>query len=211
MAGLAEPKQERAVRTREIVMRAAAEVFDEYGYGGASISKIMKRAGVTQGGMYFHFKSKLGLAEAVMASQQDFIELPPGEDGLQRLIDITAHITHELQHNVLFRASVRLAVEQEEFGRNDDTAYQEWAERFRVQLVAARARGELLDDVDEQEFSNVLVAAYTGTQIFSTMASKRADLPERTRTLWRYLLRAIATPSARETLRLPEAGTGADT
>ncbi|MFE6399663.1 ScbR family autoregulator-binding transcription factor [Streptomyces alboflavus] len=209
MAPLTEPKQERAVRTRQIVLRAAAEVFDEYGYGGASISKIMQRAGVTQGGMYFHFKSKLGLAEAVMASQQDFIELPPGEDGLQRLIDITAHITHELQHNVLFRASVRLAVEQEEFGRNDDTAYQEWAERFRVQLVAARRRGELLDDVDEGEFANVLVAAYTGTQIFSTMASKRADLPERTRTLWRYLLRAIATPQARETLRLPEAGIAA--
>ena len=151
MAPLTEPKQERAVRTRQIVLRAAAEVFDEYGYGGASISKIMQRAGVTQGGMYFHFKSKLGLAEAVMASQQDFIELPPGEDGLQRLIDITAHITHELQHNVLFRASVRLAVEQEEFGRNDDTAYQEWAERFRVQLVAARRRGELLDDVDEDD------------------------------------------------------------
>lgn len=206
MAASTGPKQERAVRTRQIVLRAAAEVFDEYGYGGASISKIMQRAGVTQGGMYFHFKSKLGLAEAVLASQQEFIVLPPGEDGLQRLIDITAHITHELQHNVLFRASVRLAVEQEELGRHDDTAYQEWADQFRGQLVAARRRGELLDDVDEAEFAEILVAAYTGTQIFSTMASMRADLPARTRTLWRYLLRAIATPQARASLRLPDAG-----
>lgn len=209
MAVLPEPKQERAVKTRQIVLRAAAEVFDECGYGGASISKIMQRAGVTQGGMYFHFKSKLGLAEAVMASQQDFVELPPGEDGLQRLIDITFHITHELQHNVLFRASVRLAVEQEEFGRHDDTAYQEWAEQFRVQLVAARERGELLEDVDEEEFAKLLVAAYTGSQIFSSMASNRADLPERIHTLWRYLLRAIATPQAREGLRLPAVGADA--
>ncbi|MFI0977765.1 ScbR family autoregulator-binding transcription factor [Streptomyces sp. NPDC021093] len=194
------------MRTRQIVLHAAAEVFDECGYGAASISKIMQRAGVTQGGMYFHFKSKLGIAEAIMASQQDFIELPLGEDGLQRLIDITTHITHELQHNVLFRASVRLAVEQEDFGRHDATAYQEWADQFRTQLVAARRRGELLDEVDEDEFANLLVAAYTGTQIFSTMVSRRADLPERISTLWRYLLRAIATPQARETLRLPDSG-----
>ncbi|MFD0570557.1 TetR family transcriptional regulator [Kitasatospora gansuensis] len=46
---MAEPKQERAVKTRAIILRAAAEVFDEFGFSGASISKIMKRAGMTQG------------------------------------------------------------------------------------------------------------------------------------------------------------------
>ncbi|MER7195892.1 TetR family transcriptional regulator [Streptomyces flaveolus] len=46
---MAEPKQERATRTRELILRAAAEVFDESGYSGAGISKIMNRAGVTQG------------------------------------------------------------------------------------------------------------------------------------------------------------------
>lgn len=190
------------MKTRDAILRAAAGVFDECGYSGASISKIMQRAGVTQGGMYFHFKSKEDLAHAVMASQQDFVELPPGEDGLQRLIDISFHIAGELRNNVLFRASVRLAVEQGELGIADDTAYQEWVDQFHAQLVAARKRGELLADADEKEFAKVLVGAYTGTQIFSNAATGRADLPERIALLWRYLLPAVATPRARARLRI---------
>ncbi|MBT2446156.1 TetR/AcrR family transcriptional regulator [Streptomyces sp. ISL-43] len=195
-------KQERALRTRETILRAAAEVFDEFGYTGTTISKIMSRSGVTQGGMYFHFKSKEALAHAVMASQQDFVELPSGPDGLQRLIDITFHIAHELTNNVLFRASVRLAVEQGELGIEDDTAYQEWVEQFHLQLVAARHNGELRADVDVREFATVLVGAYTGTQIFSNAATHRRDLPERIVALWRYFLPALTSAKNRAGLRI---------
>ncbi|MFE9703348.1 ScbR family autoregulator-binding transcription factor [Streptomyces sp. NPDC005930] len=197
-----EPKQERAVRTREVILRAAAAVFDECGYTGASISKIMNRSGVTQGGMYFHFKSKEALAHAVMASQQEFVQLPAGRDGLQRLIDITFHIAGELADNVLFRASVRLAVEQGELGIHDDTAYQEWAELFHTQLVAAQRDGELYEDVDVREFATVLVGAYTGTQIFSNAATHREDLPQRVAALWRYLLPALTDAQTRRGLRV---------
>ncbi len=56
-------------------------MFDEFGFSGASVSKIMKRAGVTQGGMYFHFPSKMALAHAVMVEQGDGLELRPGRTG----------------------------------------------------------------------------------------------------------------------------------
>ncbi|MFJ6509260.1 ScbR family autoregulator-binding transcription factor [Streptomyces sp. NPDC091879] len=199
------PKQERAVRTREMILYAAAEVFDECGYSGASISKIMNRAGVTQGGMYFHFKSKEALAHAVMASQQDFVELPAGRDGLQRLINMTFHIASELRNNVLFRASVRLAVEQGELGIEDDTAYQEWVEQFHTQLLAAQRNGELRNGVDTREFATVLVGAYTGTQIFSNAATQREDLPQRIAALWRYFLPAVADPALITSLRIAPA------
>ncbi|MFF9344872.1 MULTISPECIES: ScbR family autoregulator-binding transcription factor [unclassified Streptomyces] len=200
-----EPKQDRAVKTREAILHAAAEVFDIYGYSGASISKIMERAQVTQGGMYFHFKSKLGLAQAVLAHQQEFVHFPPtGHDGLQLLIDLNFFLARELQTNVVFRASVRLAVEQGDFGMRDDTAYQEWVEQFYGLLCAARERGELLPGVDEREFANVLVGAYSGIQVFSNVASGRADLPSRLASMWRYLLPAIATPQAIAEIRLPQ-------
>lgn len=202
-----EPKQERAVKTRETILRAAAEVFDECGFSGASISKIMQQAGVTQGAMYFHFKSKRSLAQAVMVNQGDYAELPVGEDGggLQGLIDMTFHLARELQRNVLFRAGVRLAVEQGEFGMRDATPYQLWVDQFHELLVKARADGDLLEDVDEQEFAHVLVGAYSGTQLFSQISAGRADLPERIASLWRYLLRAIAPPEvvARVRVRPP--------
>ncbi|MFI8370357.1 ScbR family autoregulator-binding transcription factor [Streptomyces sp. NPDC085466] len=197
-----EPKQERAVKTRDAILRAAAEVFDECGFSGASISKIMSRAGVTQGGMYFHFKSKRGLALAVMESQQEFVEPPTRSEGLQALVDLTFYLARELQRNVLFRASVRLAVEQGEFGVRSDTAYQEWVDHFMKHLREARELGELLPDVDEAEFATTLVGAYTGTQLYSSIASERKDLPQRVSLLWRFTLPAVTTPEARERLRI---------
>ncbi|MFB7300628.1 ScbR family autoregulator-binding transcription factor [Streptomyces rubiginosohelvolus] len=200
---MAEPKQERAVKTRESILYAAAEVFDEYGYTGASISKIMERAQVTQGGMYFHFKSKLGLAQAVLAQQQEFVSIPHGVPGLQRLVDLNFFLARELQTNVLFRASVRLAVEQGDFGMSDVTAYQEWVEQFHAMLCGAREQGELLPNVDEREVANVLVGAYSGIQMFSNIASGRDDLQERVGSMWRIMLPGIATPQTIEKLRIP--------
>lgn len=198
------------MRTREAILYGAAEVFDECGYSGASISKIMKRVGVTQGGMYFHFKSKAMLAQAVIASQQDFVGFPAGEDGLQRLIDMTFQLAGELRSNVLFRASVRLAVEQGELGNRDDTAYQEWVETFHRQLLAAQQAGEVRADVDVREFATVLVGSYTGTQIFSNAATHREDLPQRVSALWRYFLPALTEPQMRQKLRVePREGTAA--
>lgn len=133
--------QLRAVQTKAAILRAAAEVFDEFGFSGASISKIMKRADVTQGGMYFHFSSKEELAYAVMVGQGDGLVFPEGEDGLQHLVDITLYLAEELRHNPVLRAGVRLAVEQGEFGLRDDVAYQAWVLEFRQQLRFARAKG----------------------------------------------------------------------
>ncbi|MFD0570556.1 TetR/AcrR family transcriptional regulator [Kitasatospora gansuensis] len=151
--------------------------------------------------MYFHFKSKEALALAVMTSQADDLALPPGPDGLQRVIDITFDLAYQLQHNTLFRAGVRLAVEQGEFGLQDDSAYQQWADVFAAQFRAARATGDLLPEVDEDELGRVLVGAYSGTQLFSQISSGRADLPERITSLWRYLLPGVATAEARAGLR----------
>lgn len=185
--------QERAVQTRAAILRAAAEVFDEFGFSGASISKIMKRADVTQGGMYFHFGSKEDLAYAVMVGQGDGLEFPEGEDGLQRLVDITLYLAEQLRHNPVLRAGVRLAVEQGEFGLRDDAAYQSWVLQFRQQLRFARNNGELRPGVDEYELAQVLVSSFTGAQIFSQVSTGRADLTHRIGSLWRYLLPAVAT------------------
>ncbi|MEY9847570.1 AcrR family transcriptional regulator [Streptacidiphilus sp. BW17] len=194
--------QERAVRTRAVILRAAAEVFDEFGFSGASISKIMKRAGVTQGAMYFHFGSKEELAHAVMIGQGEGLQLPDGEDGLQRLIDITLHLARQLQTNPVLRGGVRLAVEQGEFGMRDDQPYQQWVDVFREQLTAARGRGELNEAVDEDELAVVLVGAFSGTQLFSQITTGRSDLPELICTLWRYLLPAAASDQARGSFRI---------
>ena len=188
------PMQQRAVETRQLILEAAAEVFDEGGYRAARISDIMQRAGITQGALYFHFSSKLDLARTVMMAQRDSVVLPPGPDGLQRLIDTNLLLARELQTNKLLRAGVRLAVEQEEIGFNDDAPYLEWAGVFREQLSAAASRGELRSGVDIDRLAMLLVGCYTGVQHYSRIRSQRSDLPERIADLWEYMLLGIAPP-----------------
>ncbi|MDT9690274.1 ScbR family autoregulator-binding transcription factor [Streptomyces sp. P9(2023)] len=207
---MAEHRQERAIRTRELVLRAAAEVFDEAGYLGASITKILDRAGVTAGAVYFHFRSKEGLARAVILEQAADLKFPEGDGGLQQLLDMTGYLAVEMQHNTLLRAGVRLAVEQGVVGRQEYAIYEWWADRFQQELAVARQLGQLVDGVDEAAFAQLLVASYTGTQVMSQLATGRADLPLRITNMWRCLLPALAPASVIAGLRLPVADDAAE-
>ncbi|MFE0649498.1 ScbR family autoregulator-binding transcription factor [Streptomyces sp. NPDC059534] len=193
-------RQDRALRTRELLLRAAAEVFDESGFSGASINKILGRAEVTAGALYFHFQSKEGLARAVILEQAADLQFPQGEGGLQHLLDMTLYLGVEMQRNVLLRAGVRLAVEQGESGLREYEIYEWWIEQFRRELVVARRMGQLLPHVDEAKFARILVGAYTGTQIMSQISTKHADLPEQISVLWEYLLPAVAPAEVVATL-----------
>ncbi|WP_411078895.1 ScbR family autoregulator-binding transcription factor [Streptomyces sp. cmx-18-6] len=201
---MAQTRQVRAIRTREVLLRAAAEVFDEAGYAGASINRILERAGLTAGAVYFHFKSKEGLARAVILEQAVDLRFPQGRTDLQQLLDMTGYLAVEMQHNTLLRAGVRLAVEQEVAGLEEYAIYEWWAERFREELLVARDGGELLPGVDEAAFAQLLVAAYTGTQIMSQVSTNRADLPARIAGMWRCLLPALAPGHVIAHLRLPQ-------
>lgn len=52
----------KAQETRANIIRQAAELFNQQGYAGSSISDIMKATGLKKGGIYNHFKSKDELA-----------------------------------------------------------------------------------------------------------------------------------------------------
>ena len=51
----------QAQATKEDIMRIAKELIKEYSYEGLSIDLICKKAGVSTGAFYHHFKSKQGL------------------------------------------------------------------------------------------------------------------------------------------------------
>ncbi|WP_316527835.1 ScbR family autoregulator-binding transcription factor [Kitasatospora brasiliensis] len=193
------------MKTRATLIRAAAEVFDQVGYHGAGINRILSNAGLTSGAMYFHFKSKEDLARAVMLEQASDLRLPEEPLGLQQLVDVTLTLAVELQSNTLLRAGVRLAVDQSGLAQSDDSAYDWWAERFHGELVVARERGELRESVDEREFAQVLVVAFTGTQLKSQISAGWSDLPERVVSLWRYLLPGVASAEALEHIRIDRA------
>jgi AcrR family transcriptional regulator len=195
-----QPKQERAVRTRAIILRTAAEVFDELGFSGANIRTITQRAGITQGAMYFHFGSKEELARAVMNAQPMTVLPHLHTRGLQRLVDLTFVWSHRLRDDVLLRAGVRLTSEQNSFGLQDAAPYQDWARVLADCLTEARATGELAERVDVEAMADFLVSACTGMQMYSQIASGRADLTERIVAMWRQLLPTLCTTRALQSI-----------
>lgn len=59
--------KEEAAATRERILDAAAAVFAEHGLAHASLEQVAEKAGLTRGALYFHFKDKCALFEALMS------------------------------------------------------------------------------------------------------------------------------------------------
>lgn len=57
--------KEQALETRQRILDAAADVFGREGVAGASLEKIAEQAGVTRGAVYWHFKNKNDIFEAI--------------------------------------------------------------------------------------------------------------------------------------------------
>ncbi|MFG3142517.1 ScbR family autoregulator-binding transcription factor [Streptomyces sp. NPDC048211] len=206
-AEMARPTQERALRTRELIVLAAAEEFDRNGYAGAAITKILERAGVTAGALYFHFKSKQELALEVMNAQPQTVVPHLASRGLQRLVDLTLIWSRQLREDVLLRAGVRLAVEQGGFGVQNLNAYQNWQGIMTDCLQAAEEDGQLRPGVDPDRTATFVVGACTGVQLYAELRNGREDLTEQVVQMWQLLLPGVAVADLADRIDLnPERG-----
>lgn len=58
---------DKAHRTRDRLFSAAAELIGERGFHGTTVDDIVERAGVAKGTVYYHFKSKEALFDALIS------------------------------------------------------------------------------------------------------------------------------------------------
>ena len=65
-AGDAGRRNAQGLRTRDEILDAASSIMSRHGYEGASISAIMKEAGLQKSSIYWQFDSKAAIAAAVM-------------------------------------------------------------------------------------------------------------------------------------------------
>jgi AcrR family transcriptional regulator len=190
-------RQERAIRTREKIVVAAAAVFDEVGYEAATISQILKKAEVTKGALYFHFASKEELAQEVLAKQVSAVPAVQEQDlTLQSAIDEALLLAYLLSTgDPLVRGSVRLTVEQGALdGLDRQVPMQGWVERSEGVFARAKADGELLPDTDVASIARVFVGCFTGVQVLSHILTQHQDMVERVSDLYRHLMSSIAVP-----------------
>ncbi|MBG0855469.1 TetR family transcriptional regulator [Streptomyces spinoverrucosus] len=194
--------QERALRTRAELLRAAAEVFSEQGFSRTTLTEITDRAGVTLGAMYFHFRNKGELARAIVQQQPDQVAPPIDSTGLQRVVDITLSWAYQVLEDVYLAAGARLVMEQEFFMESAENSHQQWTRILTDELAAAKRKRELRAATDVDAIARLIVNACTGAQMHAYLETGREDLPERVVDMWHCLLPAIATPTTLRRIEL---------
>lgn len=111
-----------AAARREVVAAAAAELFAERGYRGASVGEIARRAGVTPPVVYEHFASKRELYRELLERhfadlrevwRENFVGDDPPERRVARSFDAWfAYVeAHPFAGRVLFRYSTDPEIE----------------------------------------------------------------------------------------------------
>lgn len=196
-------KQDRAIRTRQSILAAAAGVFEERGYQAATISEILTAADVTKGALYFHFPSKEHLAQGVL-SQQDGETSIPRACKVQQLVDMGMLHAYRLQTDPMVRAGVRLSLDQQAQGLDRSGPFVRWADSIRETLAAAQAQGELLPHVRPDDTAEVMVGAFAGVQAMSQAVCDYQDLQRRISDLLRHLLPSVVLSSVLASVDLAE-------
>lgn len=92
MAKPANKRDQDVERTRQLILDAARDAFVSSGYEATSIREVARRAGISHGTIYLHFRDKDDLLFQV--SEDEFRRLlaslralPRSQDPIQRLID----------------------------------------------------------------------------------------------------------------------------
>lgn len=106
------PKLEDVADIENKLLAVAMQEFLQHGYGGASVSRIVRRAGVSKTTVYSRFESKEALFHAIVEQQID--RLSPAE----QLISETGHLSLEEGLRKFADRMLALSLEGEMLGLN---------------------------------------------------------------------------------------------
>jgi AcrR family transcriptional regulator len=188
---------ERSEQTRGQLLAAAAELFDQRGYIGTSLSDITDRLGMTKGALYFHFRSKEALAAAIVEAQYERWDplaarvVGAGATRLDDLVALSYKVADAFRRDVVVRAGVRLQAERDLISADMPRPYVEWIKRVTKLAQAAKDNGELAPGVDPAALGNVIVGMFFGAQHISQALTGRRDLKRRLDQFWELMLPAI--------------------
>jgi AcrR family transcriptional regulator len=164
---------DRAERSRRAILDAAAPIFAEHGYSGASLNRIILASGLTKGGFYFHFPSKQALALAVLADRTvrwysivmaEVSQHPRAVDRLFAFPKVMARGTiQQLAPGNLRKLIDELSGDpdlRDEVCGSVAQAIEVVAGQFRE----AQAEGDIRPDIDPKTMAEIAVGAFTGMQ-----------------------------------------------
>jgi AcrR family transcriptional regulator len=169
------PRTERGRRTLRKLIEAAAQEFGERGFHEAAITGITQRAGVALGTFYTYFESKEEVFRALVRDMSHTTRAHVAEAARAAPDRLTA----ERRGFAAFIAFVRerpelyRIIEEAQFVAQDEYRqhYLTFAEGYRRNLAAARARGEIAggDEAANGRVDELRAWALIGISVFLGM------------------------------------------
>lgn len=173
---MARATKEEAQETRNRILDAAEDVFHQQGVARTSLADIAQAAGVTRGAIYWHFKNKIDVFDAMcervrlpMAQMVQASADARADDPLGQLRATCLFVFRETSCNPRARKVFGILFHRCEYidGAQDFMTLQQailntGARNIELTLKNAIARGQLPADLDARLAANLFQASWRG-------------------------------------------------
>lgn len=180
---------------------AAAKSFDRLGYQRTTLFEVSRGAAMSKGALSFHFGSKEELADTVRREacrrSHRAAELLRAEElpALQTLIDLTHLVAHQLEHDHLARAAVKLARELDTPPDPEINPFACWQQVFTDVAREAEKEGALRCEATTEAVAELAFCLASGglSERTSRPADATAGIHQRLAAHWELLLHGLVT------------------
>ncbi|MEM7726459.1 MAG: TetR/AcrR family transcriptional regulator [Cyanobacteria bacterium P01_A01_bin.45] len=192
-------------QTKERILQQAAELFNQYGYHGSSISDIMRVTELKKGGIYNHFKSKdeialLAFDYAVNCVQKHYLGvLRNKRHAVERLQAIIKAFSTYMDNPVIKGGCPLLntAVESDDthpqLRERTQKAMDNWCSLIVRIIDKGIARGEIKADVDPDEAATIMISILEGSLMMGKLYGDMIYIKRGINHLHRYIEKDLAS------------------
>ncbi|MBW4630771.1 MAG: TetR/AcrR family transcriptional regulator [Iphinoe sp. HA4291-MV1] len=185
--------------TKEKILQQAAELFNQQGYAGSSISDIMRVTGLQKGGIYNHFKSKDDLALQAF----DFA-IAKLKRHYRTAIRSKHHAVERLQAIIdVFRSNIdnpiikggcpllNTAIESDDahpaLRERAQQAMNSWRDLFRRITQRGIEKDEIRPTIDADEVTTIIISTLEGAMMMSKLYGDSIHLERAINHLTNYI------------------------
>lgn len=164
----------RSDSTRARIFEAAIQLISEKGVSATTVDEIVERAGVAKGTVYYHFKGKTELVEALIASELTLLlerfsqDIPASDDPLDRVMALVRAELEWIRDNRAFSKIFITEIWRE------DRMWRQTLVKLR-QSIIARIRDAVQIGIDAEAFPAEMDPDFAASALFGLTATTALD------------------------------------
>jgi TetR/AcrR family transcriptional repressor of nem operon len=195
-------------QTRQRIVAAAATMFNQKGYEGASLSALMEATGLEKGGIYRHFSSKEELAaeafeyawnKAWDARMHDLDQYPGAADKLKKFVSNFVERRSPVAGGCpIFNMAIDADDTNPLLRARAAKALRSLLGRIKGIVAAGIEAGEIRGDVDPKTVASLIFASLEGALVLSRLERSECALQQMGEHLSKYIDGQVASPAAAE-------------